>query len=124
MQLDEIKELALRQQNIDVEDVAEYADLLTAYLSQAYYDLMSVRKRGIMTGVEPLSDTNNLLPVYVHPALADYATYAMLSNGNAQKQSRAGAFYSRYLNARTTLKSEAQEAEEALNGGNFTFWNF
>jgi hypothetical protein len=124
MQLDEIKELALRQQNIDVEDVAEYDALLTAYLSQAYIDLMGVRKRGILTGVEPLSATNNLLPEHVHSALADYATYSMLSNGNAQKQSRAGVFYSRYVSARTMLKSQAQEAAEATNGGNFTFKNF
>jgi hypothetical protein len=124
MTLAEIKELALMQQNIDVEDVADYDDLLNAYLSQAYYDLMSVRKSGIMTDVDPLSATNNLLPVQVHPALADYATYAMLSNGNVQKQSRAGVFYSRYMTARTALKSEAQEAAEVLNLGAFTFKNF
>lgn len=124
MQLDAIKELALQQQNIDVEDVAEYDFLLSMYLSQAYYELMSVRKRGILTGVEPLSGSNNLLPEHVHPALADFATYKMLSNGNAQKQARAGAFYSSYLNAKTTLKSEAQEAAEVLNAGVFTFKNF
>lgn len=80
--------------------------------------------QGFLTGVEPLSGSNNLLPEHVHPALADYATYKMLSNGNAQKQARAGAFYSSYLNAKTTLKSEAQEAAEVLNEGVFTFKNF
>lgn len=126
-----IKSLVLRQLGEDVEDVAEFDDLLNVYMNQGYLALMDKRKGGVqawtdpetglLTGIEPLSETNNLLPERVHPAIADYATYRILQNGNAQKQSRGQAFYANFEDVRQRLKSEKDEAAEVENGGTWKF---
>lgn len=115
MEYSAIKELTLLQLGEDVEDMEDFITFLDVYLGRAYWELMKVRKRGIMIGVQPLSMSNNLLPEYVHPALSDYATYAILTNGNATKQSRAQSFYARYEASRMTLKSEDEDALDASN---------
>jgi hypothetical protein len=120
MTIEALKGLVLRQLGEDVEDVEEFDDLLDVYLNQGYIALMEKRK-GSASGIDPLSDANNLLPERVHPALADYATYRILMNGNALRQQRSQAFLSNFEDARIRLKSEKDEAAESENGGNWRF---
>jgi hypothetical protein len=115
MTYDAIKTLTILQLGEDTEDMADYLVFLETYLGNGYYELMKVRKSGVIAGVDPLSATNNELPDYIHSALADYATYAILTNGNTNKQNRAQAYYARFEKARIGLKSEEEEALDQEN---------
>lgn len=128
MTVDEIKELVLLQLGEDPEDVEEFDTLLDAYMNQAYVLLMDKRKSGMTADVEPLSDdTITALPARVHPAIADYATYRILQNGNTQKQARGQAFYASFEEQKLRMKSERDEAAEAGNSGHWKFtglWDY
>lgn len=129
MTTDDIKRLVMLQLGEDPDDVGEFDELLDLYLERGYRDLMRVRKRGQMEGVEPLSDVDNLLPEEYHGALVDYATYGILANGNAGKQQRSQIFLMRFEDVRTRMRSErdelAEKGDEALgivgNGGDWKF---
>lgn len=126
MTIAEMKELVMRQLQEDVEDVAEYAAFLDAYLDYGYVELMSVRRRGFISDLQPIT-TDNLLPPQYHLALVDYASYRILSNGNAQKQQRANTFLSRFLDVKGRMKSERDELAEtgdATTVGNNGNWSF
>lgn len=129
MTLTEIKKLVMLQLGEDPADVGEFTDLLSFYLEKGYRDLMRVRKRGQMDGVEALTDNSNLLPAEYHGALVDYATYGILANGNAGKQQRGQQFLMRFEDVRMRMRSERDELAEkgdivlgiVGNGGDWKF---
>jgi hypothetical protein len=128
MEIAAMKQLAMRQLQEDVDDVSEYDDLLSAYIDDGYIELMTVRKRGTAGEIKSITEGNEL-PERYHLALVDYATYRVLSIGNAQKQQRAQFFLSRFLNAKNAMPSECDELAEigseelgiVGNGGNWKF---
>ena len=112
MTIDELKAVVMLQLGEDVADVSDYSVLLDTYLEAGYRIMADKYLSGDMKGVEPLV-TENLLPAWTHSALADYATYRILMNGNAQKQNRASAFYATFRD--TTARMKSKKDEEALN---------
>lgn len=64
------------------------------------------------------SEEEPKLPEYVHGALADYATYRYLLNGNLNKQQRAQAYLQHFMMAMRSLKPYGE-----LDGGVRNFRN-
>jgi hypothetical protein len=109
MELNDLKDLVMLQLGEDTADVEEYETLIETYLQSGYELLMYKRKGGNLTDVKPL-EQENLLPIWAHTALADYATYRILITGNSAKQNRAQAFYASFAEILSKLMTEADEA--------------
>lgn len=119
MTIDALKATVMLQLGEDVDDVSDYDDLLNVYLERGYRMMADKYMSGDQSSIKPLL-TENLLPEWTHSALADFATYRILMNGNAQKQARASAFYASFQDANSKLRSKSDEdalvAEYALSG--------
>ena len=102
MTLGEIKEAALFQTSNDVEDIDDFRPVLSVYIDEAYDQLVFAWAQ------QHPSDYNHhypllkeredvpRLPDWTHQALADWASYRILSSGNVGKQNRAGVFRGRF----------------------------
>lgn len=102
MTVGEIKNAVMFQTNNDVDDLADYIPYLISYIGEAY-DRMVYAFAGVHPGAEeetykPLRCDADIpaLPEWAHRALADYATWMIYRNGNAQKQQRGYAFRSAF----------------------------
>jgi hypothetical protein len=78
------------------------------------------KRKGSASGIDPLSDANNLLPERVHPALADYATYRILMNGNALRQQRSRPSF-QFRGCKDSPEKRERRSAESENGGNWRF---
>lgn len=94
---------ALRQQVMfqiggDAEDVQDFLPFLNDYLNEGYDRLvMAAFGKHVCAQVEdyqPLSHdlSQPNLPAWTHRAIADWATWLICRNGNAQRQNRGYAF--------------------------------
>lgn len=61
-------------------------------------------------------DNEPRLPAWAHGALADYACFRWLSNGNLAKQSRAQFYFQRYMTAMQRIRPQAMGSVTGYKG--------
>lgn len=115
--LQDMRETALFQYNVDIEDGEEYQPDLDGYVNEGY-DLLLFALTDIHLGEEPLpllvQDGDECkLPYWCIRGVADFATYNLYRNGNPQKQSRGDRFLQAFLDVR-------RMCEQYKNGGDVT----
>ena len=100
MNLLELKQTVMFQTNNDADDLGDFMPYVTDYLNQAY-DRLTMVWAGQHVSADsethpPLKNDKSTpqLPDWTHRAMADWATWLVYRNGNAQKQSR-GLYYRR-----------------------------
>ena len=94
----------------DAEDVQDFLPYLTRYINDGY-DRLTMVAYGQHVG-DGADDTPALshdrsipvLPEWTHPAIADYATWLICRNGNAQRQNRGYAFRRAFENVENRLR--------------------
>ena len=92
MTLLELKNLLMIQTGNDVEDYTDYSTQALAYLNEGYRRVYK-HWMGAYPDTALVLDTDiPALPAYVHPAIADWATWLMYRNGNPSKQNRGYVF--------------------------------
>jgi len=106
---------ALRQQVVfqiggDADDVQDFLPHLTDYINEAY-DRLAMAAYGRHVSVndeeyQPLSHDMSLpnLPEWTHRAIADWATWLICRNGNAQRQNRGYAFRKAFEDVESRLR--------------------
>lgn len=97
MTLTEIRNRVLFQTNNDADDLGDFQPYIEGYINEGY-DLLTMAydKKHVGTDEYPtlaLASDTPALPDWMHPALADYASYMIYRNGNALKQNRGMAFW-------------------------------
>ena len=110
MDLSAIKQQVMFQIGGDAEDVQDFLPYLTRYINDGY-DRLTMAAYGQHVG-EKQDDTPPLthdrmspsLPEWTHPAIADYATWLICRNGNAQRQNRGYAFRRAFENVESRLR--------------------
>lgn len=110
MDLSAIKQQVMFQIGGDTEDVQDFLPYLTRYINDGY-DRLTMAAYGQHVGKEQ-DDTPPLthdrmspsLPEWTHPAIADYATWLICRNGNAQRQNRGYAFRRAFENVESRLR--------------------
>ncbi len=106
---------ALRQQVMfqiggDAEDVQDFLPYLTDYLNEGYDRLvMAAYGRHMGEGENdfaPLAHEKSApeLPAWTHRAIADWATWLICRNGNAQRQNRGYAFRRAFEDVESRLR--------------------
>ena len=110
MDLSAIKQQVMFQIGGDAEDVQDFLPCLTRYINDGY-DRLTMAAYGQHVGDEqddtpPLSHDRSMpaLPEWTHPAIADYATWLICRNGNAQRQNRGYAFRRAFENVESRLR--------------------
>jgi len=107
---------ALRQQVMfqiggDAEDVQDFLPYLTDYLNEGYDRLvMAAHGRHVGEGENdfaPLAHGKSVpeLPAWTHRAIADWATWLICRNGNAQRQNRGYAFRRAFEDVESRLRA-------------------
>ena len=96
MTLEELKARVIFQINADLDDLGDYEPHLSGYVNQGYDKLawaLLTRRLG-SRGLPVLEADSDVpvLPDWMHPAMADYATWLVYRNGNPQKQQRGMQF--------------------------------
>ena len=98
MTLAEIKNMVMFQTNNDADDLGDFLPYLKNYINDGYDRLVFA-----FAGEHSTQDSDNYpplnkdkeipeLPEWTHAAIADWATWLIYRNGNAQKQSRGYQF--------------------------------
>lgn len=86
------------QTNNDADDLGDYTPHIDSYINEGYDRVIRAwTKNHIPTeGYAMLSADSDVpnVPEWIHPALANYATWLIYRNGNPQKQQR-GLYYLR-----------------------------
>ena len=110
MDLSAIKQQVMFQIGGDAEDVRDFLPFLTRYINDGY-DRLTMAAYGQHVGdgqddTSPLSHDRSMpaLPEWTHPAIADYATWLICRNGNAQRQNRGYAFRKAFENVESRLR--------------------
>lgn len=92
MTFKEIRERVMFQTNNDADDLADYLPHVDDYVNEGYDGLVKVwtGEHVPSAGFPKLKYDEDIpaLPLWTHPALADYATWLVYRNGNPQKQQR------------------------------------
>lgn len=110
MDLSAIKQQVMFQIGGDAEDVQDFLPYLTQYINEAYDRLVSaVCNRHVSDESDeypPLSHDKSSpnLPEWTHRAIADWATWLICRNGNAQRQSRGYAFRRAFEDVESRLR--------------------
>lgn len=94
MRLDELKRRAVYQAVGDEEELEDLAPYVDQYINEGYERLVAIA--GIEALPLLLEGDEPALPVWMQPAIADYATWLLLRNGNPQRQSRGIQFRAAY----------------------------
>lgn len=111
MDLSAIKQQVMFQIGGDAEDVQDFLPYLTRYINDGYDRLtMAAYERHVGSEESdhpPLSHNRStpVLPEWTHPAIADYATWLICRNGNAQRQNRGYAFRRAFENVENRLRT-------------------
>lgn len=110
MDLSAIKQQVMFQIGGDAEDVQDFLPYLTRYINDGY-DRLTMVAYGQHVGdgaddTPALSHARSIpvLPEWTHPAIADYATWLICRNGNAQRQNRGYAFRRAFENVENRLR--------------------
>lgn len=112
MTLAEIKEQVMFQTNNDAEDLGDYEPHINDYVNEGYDRLVSAWNKGHVT------DDNRLemdmdepeLPLWIHRALVDYATWLIYRNGNPQKQQRGMTYLNNFQQILSKILDEGGAA--------------
>lgn len=96
MTLTELQAYVMHQTNNDVDDLGDFTPYLTGYLNEGYDRLVNVYANAHAgdEGYPMLSLGTDApqLPVWTHPAIANWATWLIYRNGNPNKQQRGLQF--------------------------------
>ena len=98
MTVGEMKRFVMHQTGNDTADVSEFLPYLTDYLNEGYDRLVfAFAKEHVADGSQSfpaLADDLDAprLPVWTHPAIANWAAWCMYRNGSPQKQNRGIQF--------------------------------
>ena len=98
MTVGDIKRLVMHQLNMDPEDQWDYTPYLLGYINEGYERLVKAwtlhHDHAGSENYPYLSADNDVpaIPERYHKALADFATWCIYRNGNAQKQQRGYVF--------------------------------
>ena len=110
MDLSAIKQQVMFQIGGDAEDVQDFLPYLTRYINEGY-DRLVMAACGTHVNEEteaypPLSHDRGIpnLPDWTHSAIADYATWLICRNGNAQRQNRGYAFRKAFEDVESRLR--------------------
>lgn len=135
MTLAEIKNMVMFQTNNDADDLGDFLPYLETYINDGYDRLaMAFAKQHVS---EDSSDYTLLrqdksapnLPEWVHPAIADWATWLIYRNGNVQKQNRGYQYRSAFEYAENKLRGMSNsekgliDAESDPSGGGKYIFN-
>lgn len=117
MTVREILDRVMFQTNNDVEDVEEYLPYLITYVNEGY-DILTEAFTGEHLAdelflTEEHEDDVPALPLWSHPAIADYATWLVYRNSNPAKQQRGMAFLQAFQQVRGRLEAAS------FKGGRF-----
>lgn len=112
MTLTDIKARVMHQIGGDLTDLGDYIPFIDDYMYEAYDRLLyAFTKEHATTDDDQLPMTDDRLqeqlPLWSHPAIADYTTYCLYRNGNGSRQSRGQAFLSAFLQIEARLQIEA-----------------
>ncbi len=129
MTLKEIKEHIMHQTNNDADDLEDFVPYLDRYVNDAY-DRMVMAWAGqhlVFNNEDPLEaypalaedDDEPNLPDWLHPYLADWATWLVYRNGNPQKQSRGMAFRYSFEDALAKVRNQGGLAGQTTDYKNF-----
>ena len=94
MRFDELKRRAVYQAVSDADEVDELTPYVDQYINEGYDRMLSIAEK-----TEPpllMDEDEPALPEWMHPTIADYATFLLLRNGSPQKQSRGIQFRAAY----------------------------
>ena len=96
MTMSEIQARVMFQTVNDMDDIGDFLPHLDGYINAGYDELYFACR-----GAHPekmLIDAEDApeLPEWMHPAIADYATWLIYRNGNAVKQQRGMTFLSSF----------------------------
>lgn len=96
MTVGEIKNLVMFQTNNDADDLGDFMPHLLGYINEGYDKLVYAYAGQHVTEDTALQDDSDVpdLPTWAHNAIADWATWLIYRNGNAQKQNRGFPFRS------------------------------
>jgi len=120
MNLLELKNAVMHQTNNDADDLGDFMPYLLDYINEGYDRLVvafagqnvSMDSNVYTTLTHDKSSPN--LPEWTHRAIADWATWLIYRNGNAQKQSRGYAFRNAFLEVESKLRGMTY-AEKGLS---------
>jgi hypothetical protein len=90
----ELKQRAVYQAVSDADEVEELTPYVDQYINEGYERLLTMA--GLTENPLLLDEDEPVLPEWMHPAIADYATFLLLRNGNPQRQSRGIQFRAAY----------------------------
>lgn len=102
MTVEELKNAVMFQTNNDTDDLEDFLPYLMDYLNDGYDRLVcvwaGVHPDASREDYVPLSEDSDVpaTPSWTHQAIADWATWLVYRNGNAQKQSRGYAYRSSF----------------------------
>ena len=119
MTLEEIKSRVMFQTNNDDEDVGDYMPHLVDYINDGYDRLLDawagehINTAGYPALVDDDPSPSPAVPDWIHPYLADWATWLVYRNGNPNKQQRGYAFRSSFDEMLAKVRNEG-----GLNGLN------
>ena len=110
MNLSAIKQQVMFQIGGDAEDVQDFLPYLTHYINDGY-DRLALAAHGSHVGdgkddYPALSHDRStpVLPEWTHTAIADWATWLICRNGNAQRQNRGYAFRKAFEDVESRLR--------------------
>lgn len=118
MTVGQIKGLVMFQTNNDADDVGDFLPSLMGYINEGYDKLVhafaGVHIQPNHEKYHPLAWDNDVpeLPVHVHKAIADWATWLVYRNGNPQKQQRGYVFRNAFEEALMQLQYDGGESTE------------
>jgi len=108
--LSALKQQVMFQIGGDAEDVQDFLPHLTQYINEGY-DRLVMAAHGVHVSDEaeeypPLSHDRSSpnLPGWTHRAIADWATWLICRNGNAQRQNRGYAFRKAFEDVESRLR--------------------
>ena len=113
MTLNELYEHIMHQTNNDLDDLGDYQPSIERYINEGYdklveaYDNTHIDEEvGGEIKYPSLVDPDDVpaLPLWMHRAIADYATYMMYRNGNAIKQNRGVPYYQAFMDVLTKAR--------------------
>ena len=117
----DIKDTVMFQTNNDVDDIEDFLPYLIDYINDGYDRLAyawAEEHVGDSAGERPplRVDTDTpMLPEWTHKALADWATWMIYRNGNAQKQSRGYPFRAAFDEVLQKVTSEGGKDGKVRN---------
>lgn len=120
MTVAEIKNMVMFQTNNDADDLGDFMPHLMHYVNEGYDLLLEAyTKTRLAEPTQRMTKDTDIpeLPVWMHRAIADYATWLVYRNGNPQKQQRGYAFLSAFESVAALAR------ESGANGKAQNFFN-